>query len=166
MWAKMISRNIMRQFSTQAVKKVSLPELKFGYSALQPVISSKLLETHHKKHHQAYVNNLNAALDQFEGISILTQKLRPTLTTTKLLLFARQSSLTSADTLITRYTGKTQHPLGMEEDNTQQRTPFSLIKSSSSSDPMIILSNNSLKRQCPFKDQGGDGLAMNQVQNH
>jgi Fe-Mn family superoxide dismutase len=47
--------------------KVTLPELKYNYSALEPVLSSKLLELHHKKHHQAYVNNLNAALEQFEG---------------------------------------------------------------------------------------------------
>jgi Fe-Mn family superoxide dismutase len=63
----------MASFSTEAAsKKVTLPELKFPYSALEPVISSKLLETHHKKHHQTYVNNLNAALDQFEGTSPLT----------------------------------------------------------------------------------------------
>jgi len=37
-----------------------LPELPYAYSALAPVISGKLLEIHHGKHHQAYVNNLNA----------------------------------------------------------------------------------------------------------
>ena len=56
---------MLRAFSTEAVQKVTLPELKYGYSALEPVISKSLLETHHKKHHQTYVNNLNAALDQF-----------------------------------------------------------------------------------------------------
>jgi Fe-Mn family superoxide dismutase len=45
---------------------VALPELKFGYSDLEPVLSGKLLELHHKKHHQTYVNNLNAAFDQFD----------------------------------------------------------------------------------------------------
>jgi Fe-Mn family superoxide dismutase len=67
MFAKLISRNIINKFSTE-VAKVALPELKYAYSALEPVISSKLLETHHKKHHQTYVNNLNVALEQFEGI--------------------------------------------------------------------------------------------------
>jgi superoxide dismutase len=61
-----ITRRILGRFSSvEGATKVNLPELKFGYSALEPVISSKLLETHHKKHHQTYVNNLNAALDQF-----------------------------------------------------------------------------------------------------
>ena len=59
-----ISKVVLRQFSTES-SKVVLPDLKYGYSALEPVLSSKLLETHHKKHHQTYVNNLNAALDQF-----------------------------------------------------------------------------------------------------
>lgn len=52
----------IRNFCTTS--KVSLPELKYNYSELEPVISSKQLEIHHKKHHQTYVNNLNAALDQ------------------------------------------------------------------------------------------------------
>ena len=51
---------------------MALPDLKYGYSALEPVISSKLLETHHKKHHQTYVNNLNAALEQFDCTSEYT----------------------------------------------------------------------------------------------
>lgn len=67
MWTKAITRRVIATFTTEApLKKVTLPDLKFAYAALEPVISSKLLETHHKKHHQAYVNNLNAALDQFE----------------------------------------------------------------------------------------------------
>lgn len=66
MFTSHIARTVLRRFSTET-SKVTLPDLKYGYSALEPVLSSKLLETHHKKHHQTYVNNLNAALDQFEG---------------------------------------------------------------------------------------------------
>ena len=59
-----LSRKIFVRFASGS-SKVALPELKFGYSDLEPVLSGKLLELHHKKHHQTYVNNLNAALDQF-----------------------------------------------------------------------------------------------------
>lgn len=59
-----ISRRVTAGLASEANRAV-LPDLKYGYSALEPVISGKMLETHHKKHHQTYVNNLNAALDQF-----------------------------------------------------------------------------------------------------
>lgn len=44
--------------------KHTLPNLPYEYSALEPVISSELLNFHHQKHHQAYVNNLNAAQEK------------------------------------------------------------------------------------------------------
>ncbi|KAJ5553710.1 hypothetical protein N7494_003088 [Penicillium frequentans] len=40
----------------------TLPPLPYGYDALEPVISKQIMELHHQKHHQTYVNNLNAAL--------------------------------------------------------------------------------------------------------
>ncbi|KAJ9248822.1 superoxide dismutase [Mn], mitochondrial [Paecilomyces variotii] len=40
----------------------TLPPLPYGYNALEPVISQQIMELHHKKHHQTYINNLNAAL--------------------------------------------------------------------------------------------------------
>ncbi len=40
----------------------SLPELPYAQDALEPYISANTLNFHHKKHHQAYVNNLNALL--------------------------------------------------------------------------------------------------------
>ena len=42
----------------------SLPELPYQYDALAPVISTEIMELHHKKHHQAYIDKLNAALEQ------------------------------------------------------------------------------------------------------
>ncbi len=39
-----------------------LPELPYGYDALEPHIDAKTMEIHHSKHHNAYVTNLNAAL--------------------------------------------------------------------------------------------------------
>lgn len=42
-----------------------LPELPYAYEALEPIISREIMEIHHKKHHQAYVNNLNAAIEKY-----------------------------------------------------------------------------------------------------
>lgn len=42
-----------------------LPDLDYDYGALQPAISPQIMELHHSKHHQTYVNNLNVALDQY-----------------------------------------------------------------------------------------------------
>ena len=39
-----------------------LPDLPYDYDALEPVISKKIMELHHGKHHAAYVNNVNKAL--------------------------------------------------------------------------------------------------------
>jgi Fe-Mn family superoxide dismutase len=39
-----------------------LPKLQYGYEALEPHIDAKTMEIHHSKHHAAYVNNLNTAL--------------------------------------------------------------------------------------------------------
>lgn len=43
--------------------KYELPKLPYAYDALEPFIDAKTMEFHHAKHHQAYVNNLNAALE-------------------------------------------------------------------------------------------------------
>lgn len=45
--------------------KFKLPKLPYEYSSLEPYIDAQTMEIHHCKHHQAYVNNLNAALDKY-----------------------------------------------------------------------------------------------------
>ena len=40
----------------------TLPKLPYGYDALEPSIDAETMTIHHTKHHQGYVNNLNAAL--------------------------------------------------------------------------------------------------------
>ncbi|WIX32738.1 MULTISPECIES: superoxide dismutase [Salinicola] len=41
----------------------SLPSLPYAYDALEPKIDAMTMEIHHSRHHQTYVNNLNAALE-------------------------------------------------------------------------------------------------------
>ena len=43
-----------------------LPQLPYDFSALEPVISGHIMEIHYTKHHQAYVNNFNAALEKYK----------------------------------------------------------------------------------------------------
>ena len=40
----------------------ALPDLPYGFDALQPYVDEQTMRLHHGKHHAAYVNNLNAAL--------------------------------------------------------------------------------------------------------
>ena len=40
-----------------------LPSLPYGFNALEPHIDAKTMEIHHGKHHAAYTNNLNAAIE-------------------------------------------------------------------------------------------------------
>ncbi len=49
----------------------SLPDLGYSFDALEPHIDAKTMEIHHDKHHQAYTDKLNAAV---EGKSDLSSK--------------------------------------------------------------------------------------------
>jgi Fe-Mn family superoxide dismutase len=42
----------------------TLPKLPYEFNALEPHIDARTMEIHHDKHHQAYINNLNAAIEK------------------------------------------------------------------------------------------------------
>jgi Fe-Mn family superoxide dismutase len=45
--------------------KFTLAPLPYAYDFLEPIIDAKTMEIHYSKHHQAYVTNLNAALEKY-----------------------------------------------------------------------------------------------------
>lgn len=49
--------------------KYELPKLPYAYDALEPYIDARTMEIHYTKHHQAYVNKLNEALEKHPEIA-------------------------------------------------------------------------------------------------
>lgn len=47
-----------------ASSRYTLPDLRYGYAALEPHISKKVLELHHGKHHRAYVEGANETIEK------------------------------------------------------------------------------------------------------
>ena len=47
----------------------TVPELDYSYDALEPHISTAVMQLHHDKHHQTYVTKLNAALEDHEALA-------------------------------------------------------------------------------------------------
>ena len=71
---KMLKTNVFATLITKtypiyflsSCSKHTLPDLPYAYNALEPTISSEIMELHHKKHHAAYVNNLNIAQEKLD----------------------------------------------------------------------------------------------------
>lgn len=47
----------------------SVPQLPYAYNAVEPYIDEQTMQIHHDKHHQAYVDKLNAALEGHEELA-------------------------------------------------------------------------------------------------
>lgn len=56
-------RCILTRKGTCTMPKYELPPLPYAFDALEPHIDARTMEIHHDRHHAAYVNNANAALD-------------------------------------------------------------------------------------------------------
>ncbi|KKP43329.1 MAG: Superoxide dismutase [Parcubacteria group bacterium GW2011_GWA2_33_14] len=50
------------------IKKYELPILPYEYNALEPYIDEETMKIHHDKHHAAYVNNLNTAIEKYPDL--------------------------------------------------------------------------------------------------
>ena len=59
----------------------SVPELSYDYDALEPHISKAIMQLHHDKHHQAYVDKLNAALESVSADAMSVETILRTLDT-------------------------------------------------------------------------------------
>jgi len=53
----------------------TLPPLPYEYDALEPYISKEIMVLHHTKHHQTYVNALNAAEASFANSSSIKERI-------------------------------------------------------------------------------------------
>jgi superoxide dismutase, Fe-Mn family len=56
-----------------------LPKLTYAYNALEPHIDARTMEIHHSKHHQAYVTNLNNAVNGTEMEKLSLEQLMATI---------------------------------------------------------------------------------------
>ena len=53
---------LVSQPSVASAQQATLPPLPYAFDALEPYIDAQTMQIHHDKHHQAYIDKLNAAL--------------------------------------------------------------------------------------------------------
>jgi len=68
----LISEGFAAESAADKPQPFTLPKLPYAYDALEPQIDARTMEIHYTKHHQAYVNNANAALKDYPELQSLT----------------------------------------------------------------------------------------------
>lgn len=66
----------MDKSESSTLVKHELPALGYAYNALEPYIDAQTMEIHHTKHHQAYVTNLNKAIEGTEMEQLSLEELQ------------------------------------------------------------------------------------------
>ena len=82
-----------------------VPPLPYDYDALEPHIDEATMRVHHDKHHQAYVDKVNAALEGTEWADKPIEEVVTNLSTDARRQARRRSATTAAATTTTRCSG-------------------------------------------------------------
>lgn len=64
MLRSVVKRSSRQLSQVRSMSKFVLPDLPYDFGALEPSISATIMEIHHQKHHQTYVNNLNMFMEK------------------------------------------------------------------------------------------------------
>jgi Fe-Mn family superoxide dismutase len=67
-----LTRHLVLNQPQEPTMPFTLPPLPYDYNALEPHIDEQTMRIHHDKHHAAYVNNLNAALEGETALQALS----------------------------------------------------------------------------------------------
>ena len=69
---KTMDTDMSRGAGSASGGKFELPKLAYEYGALEPYIDAQTMELHYTKHHQTYVDKLNAAVEKYPVLSDMT----------------------------------------------------------------------------------------------